>query len=98
MKHTCQPTENSLDELGIPKNPYFDPSHASVASFWLIPGGGHFIFYFGTPCRNRGPDFDKKRQGEHTLLPAEGEKDRCGRRSGYVIHHLVGEAALGGEM
>ena len=42
MKYTCQPTENSLDELGIPKNPYFDPSHASVASFWLIPGGGHF--------------------------------------------------------
>ena len=40
MKYTCQPTENSLDELGIPKNPYFDPSHASVASFWLIPGGG----------------------------------------------------------
>ena len=42
MKYTCQPTENSLDELGIPKNPYFDPSHASVASFWLIPGGGRF--------------------------------------------------------
>ena len=24
---------NSLDELGIPKNPHFDPSHDSVASF-----------------------------------------------------------------
>ena len=43
MKYTCQPTENSLDELGIPKNPYSDPSHASVASFWLIPGGGRFM-------------------------------------------------------
>ena len=46
MKYTCQPTENSLDELGIPKNPYFDPSHASVASFWLIPGGA----FYAPPC------------------------------------------------
>ena len=36
MKYTCQPTGNSLDELGIPKNPYFDPSYVSVASFCLI--------------------------------------------------------------
>ena len=36
MKYTCQPTENSLDELVIPKNPYFDPSHGSVASFSCI--------------------------------------------------------------
>ena len=42
MKYTCQLTENSLDELGIPKNPYFDSSHASVASFWLIPGGAFY--------------------------------------------------------
>ena len=41
MKYTCQQSGNSLDELGIPKNPKFDPSHDSVASFWLIPGGGH---------------------------------------------------------
>ena len=41
MKYTCQPTENSLDELGIPKNPYFDPSHDSVASFSRILEGGH---------------------------------------------------------
>ena len=40
MKYTYQLPGYSLDELGIPKNPYFDPSHASVASFWLIPGGG----------------------------------------------------------
>ena len=33
MKYTCQPTENSLDELGIPKKPYFDSSHASIDSF-----------------------------------------------------------------
>ena len=39
MKYTCQPTGNSLDELGIPKNPYFDPSHVSVASFCLISEG-----------------------------------------------------------
>ena len=38
-KYTCQPTGNSLDELGIPMNPKFDLSHAFVASFWLIPGG-----------------------------------------------------------
>ena len=25
MKYTCPTTGNSLDELGIPKNPYFDP-------------------------------------------------------------------------
>ena len=37
MKYTCQLTENSLDELGIPKNPYFDPSHDPVASFSRIP-------------------------------------------------------------
>ena len=41
MKYTCQPTENSLDELGIPKNPYFDPSHDSVASFSRFLEGGH---------------------------------------------------------
>ena len=40
MKYTCQPPENSLDELGIPKKPYFDPSHVSVASFCLISEGG----------------------------------------------------------
>ena len=28
---------SALDELGIPKNPYFDPSHASAASLELIP-------------------------------------------------------------
>ena len=50
MKYTCQPTGNSLDELGIPKNPYFDPSHASVASFWLIPGGGAFYAYIYIPA------------------------------------------------
>ena len=42
MKYTCQPSGNSLDELGILKNPYFDASHASLASFWLIPEGGAF--------------------------------------------------------
>ena len=36
MKYTCQLLENSLDELGRPKNPNFDPSHASVASFSLV--------------------------------------------------------------
>ena len=41
VKYTCQPTENSLDELGIPKNPYFDPSHDSIASFSRILEGGH---------------------------------------------------------
>ena len=30
---------NSLDELGIPKNPYFDPSYASVDSFGMILRG-----------------------------------------------------------
>ena len=40
VKYTCQPPENSLDELGIPKNPYFDPSHDFVASFSRIIGGG----------------------------------------------------------
>ena len=55
MKYTCQPTENSLDELGIPKNPYFDPSHVSVASFCLISEGGHSMpppyrsFHFSIP-------------------------------------------------
>ena len=34
--YTCQLFGNSLDELGIPQNPYFDPYHDSVASFWLI--------------------------------------------------------------
>ena len=38
MKYTCQP--NSLDEQGIPKNPYFDPSHDSVASFSRFLEGG----------------------------------------------------------
>ena len=28
MKYTCQPPKNSLDELGIPKNPYFDLHHS----------------------------------------------------------------------
>ena len=42
MKYTCQPTENSLDELGIPENPYFDPSHDSVASFLRFLEGGAF--------------------------------------------------------
>ena len=32
MKYTWQTSENSIDVFGIPKNPYFDPSHASVAS------------------------------------------------------------------
>ena len=55
MKYTCQPTGNSLDELGIPKNPYFDPSHVSVASFCLISEGGHSMpppyrsFHFSIP-------------------------------------------------
>ena len=40
MKYTCEPTENSLDELGIPKNPYFDPSHDCVASFSRFLEGG----------------------------------------------------------
>ena len=31
---------NSLDKLSLPKNPYFDPSHAS--SFWLILGVNFF--------------------------------------------------------
>ena len=43
MKYTCQPPENSLDELGIPKNPFFDPSHDSVASFSRFFEGGHSI-------------------------------------------------------
>ena len=34
MKYTCQPTGNSLDELGVPKNPYFDPSQVSAASIF----------------------------------------------------------------
>ena len=39
MIYTCQPTGNSLDELVIPKNYYFEPSHVSVASFCLISEG-----------------------------------------------------------
>ena len=34
----CENTSRSKDELGIPQNPYFDPSHTSVASLWLITG------------------------------------------------------------
>ena len=41
MKYTCQPTENSLDELGIPKNPFFDPSLDSVALFSRFLEGEH---------------------------------------------------------
>ena len=43
MKYTCQPTGNRLDELGIPKIPYFDPSHDSIASFSRFLEGGHSI-------------------------------------------------------
>ena len=36
MKYTCQLSGNSLDELGIPKNPYFDPSYASLVGWMQI--------------------------------------------------------------
>ena len=35
LKYTSQSTENSLYELGILKNPHFDPSHDQVASFYF---------------------------------------------------------------
>ena len=38
VKYTCQPTLNSLYELGIPKNPSFDPSHVSVAVVLIFEG------------------------------------------------------------
>ena len=42
MKYTCQRPGNSLDELGVPMNPYLNPSHASEDSFWLISGVDFF--------------------------------------------------------
>ena len=38
MKCTWQTTGSGLILLGIPKNPHFDPSHVSFASFCLISG------------------------------------------------------------
>ena len=39
------PSGNGLVESGIPKNPYFDPSHVfSVAPFCLISEGGGGVF------------------------------------------------------
>ena len=40
IKCTLEPTGNGLILLGIPKNPHWDQSHVSVASFCLISGGG----------------------------------------------------------
>ena len=47
------PTGNTLDELGIPKNPYFDPSHVSVAFHFSIPTdtGLSFVSVYTIGCR-----------------------------------------------
>ena len=55
VKYTWQPSGNGLVVSGIPKNPQFDPSHVSVASFCLISEGGpswptpYRTFHFSIP-------------------------------------------------
>ena len=49
MKYTCYKPGNGLVMLAILKNPYFDPSHNSVASEIFLP-----LFLKNDPCPKNG--------------------------------------------